>query len=144
MKQMILPIVVPNCFNWYTLLSSLSAAILSDIIEARSLDIPVLLKTYFHIPLRTLGLQGGLAEQKHPFHTFVLPQECELKVVITGIPHSIDSSFIKEELKNVGFTPISPVNHQILCTSLYLPGEMKGLPYPNIYTLQRLMRIGHF
>lgn len=40
-----------------------------------------------------------------PFHIFMLPEEHELKVIMSEIPYSTDPDSMKEELESKSFTP---------------------------------------
>lgn len=48
-----------------------------------------------------------LTKNKHHFHTFALPEEREVKLVLEGVPHSTPCDTIMEELAIVGLHPTS-------------------------------------
>lgn len=80
-------------------------------------------------------------EQRRLFHTFALPDERELKIVIAGIPHSTDPASkeeLKEELESEVFTltSISHITNKSLSpvNSLLVKLRKVGL-YANIYDL---------
>lgn len=72
------------------------------------------------------AVQSKLSENDIPFHTFTLPTERTLKVVLRGIPPSYEESEVQAELEREGFTAKSI--RQFIKDGRKLPIYMISLP----------------
>ena len=97
------PIVIPDNRNYTQLLRSISLALPSVKVEARCQGASLKLATATIPDFRSV--QSFLTERKISFHTFALPSEREIKVVLSGIPSFTDTDAIRQELVALGYAP---------------------------------------
>ena len=97
------PIVIPDNRNYSDLLRSISRALPSVKVEARCQGASLKLATATIPDFRSV--QSFLTERKISFHTFALPSEREIKVVLSGIPSFTETDAIRQELVALGYAP---------------------------------------
>lgn len=78
-------LIIPQCGGWHTFLRDLHTVLTSGVTEAKSQISSICL-----LPKSVQDFwvcQKFFADFGHAFHTFLLPEERELKIVVSGIPH---------------------------------------------------------
>lgn len=104
------PVVIPDNWNYAKLLQYLCNALYLVKIEAKypgSL-LKILVSTFSDF--RTI--QDLLTKEQVSFQTFALPQEREIKVVLSGIPSHTFPKYIRQKLVALGYSPTAvPILH---------------------------------
>ena len=61
--------------------------------------------SYTHLDVYKRQVQQFLTERKISFHTFALPSEREIKIVLSGLPSWTAPDAIRQELVTLGYSP---------------------------------------
>ena len=97
------PIIIPDNRNYTQLLANLRSALPSTSVEAKCSGKSLKLVVKSIVDFR--AVQHFLSARNISFHTFALPEEREVKIVIQGIPYHTPSDAIVQELTSLGYTP---------------------------------------
>ena len=138
-------IIIPDNRNYTQLLANLRSALPSTSVEAKCSGKSLKLGVKSIVDFR--AVQHFLSARNISFHTFALPEEREVKIVIQGIPHHTSSDAIVQELTTLGYTPTAvsvlhagkgdskhPVNS-------FLVKLLKTGNFEEVYGLQTLLHL---
>ena len=135
------PIVVPQCSDWHTLLRELKQVVPSGRIEAKSQGSSIRLLPKSIQDFR--ACQKFLADSGRAFHTVSLPEERELKIVVSGIPDDTPILWIWKDLAEKGFFPTSVVSllsgdRKRKINSFYIRIQKVG-SFADVYQLETIL-----
>ena len=102
-KPKIRPIVIPDNRNYREILRSLQNLLPSAKLEARCQGASLRIAATTVPDFRSV--QQFLTDRKISFHTFALPSEREIKVVLSGLPSWTAPDTIRQELVALGYSP---------------------------------------
>lgn len=130
------PIAVPQCRDWVQLLRKLQTSIPSGLVDAKSQGHSIRIFSKSVEDFRFI--QRTLTTWQIAFHTFPLPEEREIKVVVSGVPADTDPLLVQEELERLGYSPTSVTllrTREKFPVNSFLVKLRKVGPFQTIYRL---------
>lgn len=140
-RERIPPILLDAPKNWQDISKKLNQATAGNLeVSCRGNNFRILPKTIDAFR----RIQATLLHEKIAFHTFTLPSEKEVKVVLKGIPYTTPTEDIINELEDRGFSPTSctPItNAQKKAVNVFLINLKRTANVKDVYGIEHMFFI---